>query len=521
MPDPNLNQQTGAQPPVVRRGNAVWGMWGSTQVSSAYTGAYSELAATMNPLNVPLVQYTGRASGAGDGFAAFDVPPPGTFEVYRKIARYPTVAMPLAIIDAHIESNEWTWRKRDDDQAEARVKLLDRWFAPQRQQIVHDGMMALRYGFSPFEKVWELVDPMDLGVEGIEGKVMLPRLKPLRVDYTTFRADSAYKRVIGIRNRPPYATKDIDLDTDKCFWFTFGGEAGDPYGESLFENIRDWWNEATQVRQKISKYVNKISGVIGQVHYPVGSGRDATGVETTNYELAQQIAAAGSEGRWILMPNRFSSFIPDPNNVTPAQIEMALGSAGKSEWVVSFVDPGGADHSGGFKELLQYYDVLMVRGLLNPERALLESQKSGSRADSQMHGQQGAIVPQALVTRFVLNFNAGVTDNIIEINNWGPKGSYYAEPDPLNDDEYDAKLKTLHAGLQSPDVGPGLAQKIDWVQTMDDLGVAVLEDERETPLDILSQIMPPDLKLPGSNGELNRNGNGPRTAPVGRALGVR
>lgn len=517
MPDPNTTQVTAAQPPIVRRGAEAWGTFSAT----CLRGVVTEFQATSYPLSNPANIYYpgyGRGSSAGDGFVAFNEPPPGTYEVYRKIARYPTIAMPLAIIESRTEINEWTWRARDEDQAESRVELLQRWFDPRRQKIVHDGMMALRYGFSPWEKMWSLVDPKDLGVEGIEGKVMLPDLKPLRVDYTTFRASSDYKRIIGLRNRPPYAQKDTDLNLDKCFWFTFGGEAGDPYGESLFENVREWWSEALQVRAKISKYINKISGVIGQIHYPEGVSKNADGTDTPNYVLAQQLAAAASEGKWLVMQNRFASFIVDPQNVKPADLDKALAAAGKAEWVVSFLDPGGTDHAPGFKELLQYYDVLMVRGILQPERSMLESQKSGSRADSQMHGQQGAVFPEALITKFVLNFNKGVTDNIIQVNGWGAPGCLYADPDPIADDEFDAKLKVFHAAMQSPDVGPGLMQRVDVDQLMDDLSIPIKDDERGSDFDIFGDIIPEMEKI---KSQVGRNGNGPRTAPVGRALGVR
>lgn len=460
-------------------------------------------------LKAGIAPWLQTAASAGEGFAPFDPPPAGTFDVYRKIQRTPTPAVTMSVIKARA-NKPFKWETRDEDVPKERVQILKNWFAPLREAMMDDILFALDYGFAPFETLWDVIDPATIGVKG-QSKWILPTLKPLRVDYTTFLFQKGVG-IVGLRNKPPKSA-EVDLTLDKCFWYTFGGEAGDPYGSPLYENIREVWSEAEQIRKKVSRYINKISGVIGQIHYPDGTSKDQAGADRPNFMLAQALAEAASNGKWLVMQNRFSSFLADPGQITPATLELALATAGKGEWVVSFVDPGGADHSSGFKELLMYYDVLMVRGLLQLERGLLESQKSGSRADSQMHGATGELFPDRLAEKIFGVLNNRLVNDTIELN-WGKseRGSIFIIPEPTEDSVYDAKLKSFHAIMQNPTMSEPVGERIDFDILMDDLGVPVLESKRGKPLDLLP-VMPPAaprpaatnrMKTPSSNG----NGNG-------------
>lgn len=502
---PTTGEKTGAQPAMMPKG--LYGPFpcapGESSINTPATLIYPPMF--------------GGSGAAGQGFAPFEPPMPGTLEHFRRMKHTPTIAIGLSVPTARTIANEWSYKKRDKDVPDDHVEMLKRWFKPKRPQIIRDGLAALWAGYSTFEKVYTLVSPASLGLDGGD-KWFLPELKPLRVEYTNFLTDNAMKQIVGLRNSPPYGDGTVDLGLDKSFWYTFGGESGDPYGKSLLENLREVWSEADQVRKKISRYINKVSGVLCTIHYPDGVSKDADGVDTPNFKLAKTLAAAAAEGRSLIFQNRFASFIADPANIKPSDLDKALAAAGKAEWVVSFLDPGGTDHSGGFKELLQYYDVLMVRGLLQPERSLLESQGSGSRADSMTHGELGVLFPEVLINDFVLNFNKHVIDDILEIN-VGPdaRGSIYAEPDPISDDEYDAKLKTLHAMLQNPDSSAAVGERIDVDQLADDLGVPILEEMRGKKLDMLSQILPSALGLPNNAPKPGRNGNTNGNAPAGRA----
>src|SRR5208283_2739691 len=84
---------------------------------------------------------------------------------------------------------------------------------------------------------------------------------------------------------------------------------------------------------------------------------------------------AVAAGRSVMFPNGFASGL---NLLSSYEL------AGKSPWQLSTIETTGADHAPGMKLVLEYYDALIFRGWLRPERSGLESHH-GTRADAQTH----------------------------------------------------------------------------------------------------------------------------------------
>ena len=165
----------------------------------------------------------------------------------------------------------------------------------------------------------------------------------------------------------------------KYFLYSYDGEAANPYGRSRHENIRQAWSESEQIRQRLAQYMKKVSGIVVQLHYPEGTSRDAAGAERPNQWLGQQVLDAVSAGRSVMFPNGFAS---------SSDLRMAYELAGKSPWQLSTLEAQGADHAPGMKLVLEYYDALIFRGWLRPERTGLES-RHGSKADAETHTDTG------------------------------------------------------------------------------------------------------------------------------------
>lgn len=444
----------------------------------------------------------GFAQGFGDGFKGFDPPKSGTFDLYRKIEKHPTVNLALGKRQSQIVSNRWVWQV-EAGVDEKFIAALKKHFMPIRGKLISDCLMALRRGFAPFEVIWEIIDGY-----------AFPRLKPLRVDYTEFLVDSGGS-VRGLRNKPPKSAS-VDLLEGKWFNFSFGGEADDPYGLPLLENIRAIWSESEQIRKKVSKYINKVSGVVGQIHYPDGTSRDASGTERPNYMIACKVAVDASEGKFLVFNNKFASFI-DPNTgaMTAAAMEKALACAGKSEWVVSFVDPGGTDHSAGFDLIMRYYDALLVRGVNEAERALLEAMH-GTRADASTHADIGVMFSQMVDGQIATAFNDGLLADTVE-RNIGSKyrRSVLVEPVPLMDPDADTKDKALNTMLGSVAIGETVAAKINVDEMIEDLGFTVNEDQRGPLTDVIT-LLPAGARTPKP---ASPNGNGNGTGAGGRMNG--
>ena len=420
----------------VTPGDPTFGLPGSAAVAAAY-GAFAAKPTTGG----------GFATAGVPGFAAAEA---GTFDVYRRISAHPTVALVMRMVTAPVVANTWDWRSRpgtpDEWVAFARDTL-----SPLRADVLSDGLAALAMGFAPFEAVW--------ASDG-RGRVTVARLKPLLPEATTVLVDDG-GNVRGVRNASP-GREPVDLLGSRAFVFTYDGSCGNPYGRSRHENVRVVWGQALQTAERLAQYHKKVAGVIAQLHYPEGTSRDAAGVERGNDQVAQQILEAVSMGRSVRFPNLFAS-IDDP--------AVAAELAGKSQWVLSQFDPGGADHSAGLLASLAYYDKLLFRGWLRPERVGLEAQH-GTRADAELHTESGVVDCELVEASFAAAFNRQVTDAVLAAN-FGPgaRGAVWADPSPIADAKQQAAQGVLSALLSNAATAAAVAGRIDVGALLQDLDV--------------------------------------------------
>ena len=422
----------------VTPGDPLIGLPGSTALAVA-TGAFAAKPTTGG----------GFATAGVPGFAPAE---PGTFDCYRRISTHPTIALVMRMVTAPIVSNTWDWVARPGTPP-AWVDFVRDTLAPLRTAALTDGLSALAMGFAPFEKVW---------APAAGGRVTVGRLKPLSPDHTTVLVDDG-GNVRGLRNQLP-GQEPRDLLGAKAFVFTHDGSYGNPYGRSRHENVRVVWGQAMQTAERLAQYQKKVAGVIAQLHYPEGTSRDAAGVERGNDVVAQQILEAVSMGRSVRFPNLFAS-VEDP--------AAAADLAGKSQWVLSQFDPGGTDHSKGLLDALAYYDRLLFRGWLRPERVGLEAQH-GTRADAELHTESGVADSELLDAAFAAAFNTGVVDDVLAAN-FGPaaRGAVRVDPSPIVDAKQKAAQAVLSALLANGATAPAVAARIDVDALLQDLDVPV------------------------------------------------
>jgi hypothetical protein len=381
------------------------------------------------------------------GVPGFNPPDPGTFAVYRRISAHLTVALAMSIVTSPIVANSWGWSKRKNTPAHW-LDFAKEILEPMRTTLLTDSLRALAFGFAAFEKIWE--------TDG--RRIVLKKLKPLLPEITQILSDR-HGNFVGLRNQPP-GDPPRDLKGPKAFLYTYDGEFGNFYGRSRHENIREVWSQALQTVERMAQYHKKIAGVIAQLHYPEGTSRDAAGVERSNDLIAQQILEAVAMGKSVRFPNLFAS-IDDPTT--------AADLAGKSQWVLSQFDPGGKDYSPGLLNALAYYDRLLFRGWLRPERVGLES-STGTRADAEQHSETSVLDSELIDRNFAAAFNAGVVDDLLTIN-FGPsaRGAVWIEPSPISDIKSQAAQAVLVAMLRNAHAGPVAAQSVDIPALLQDL----------------------------------------------------
>ena len=360
-----------------------------------------------------------RASSAGGlpgfsagGLAGFTAAAPGTYQTYRQISAHPTNALVRGIVSAPIVANTWRWKKLRQDVPDQWLVFARQVLEPMRAALVRDALKALEFGWAGFEKIWD--------VRG--GRRILRRLKPLLWDCTEILVDE-HGNPAGLLNRAP-GSPPVVLKDQKYFLYTYDGEAGNPYGRSRHENVRQVWSESEQIRQRLAQYLKKVAGIVVQLHYPEGTSRDAAGAERPNQWLGQQVLDAVSAGRSVMFPNGFASS-SDPRS--------AYELAGKSPWQLSAFESAGADHAPGMKLVLEYHDALIFRGWLRPERVGLES-RHGSRADAQTHTDTGTLDCELIDRDLADAVTRDVLDELLVLNfGSAAHGAVAIEPAPIED----------------------------------------------------------------------------------------
>jgi hypothetical protein len=395
------------------------------------------------------VQPAGGIPGfSAAGLAGFFTAAPGTYQTYRQISAHPTNALVRGIVAAPIVANTWRWKKCRPDVPEEWVDFAQQVFAPLRQALVRDALRALEFGWAGFEKIWEIQN----------GRRILARLKPLLWDCTDILLDD-HGNPAGLLNRPPGNTPVV-LTAGKYFLYSYDGEAANPYGRSRHENVRQAWSESEQIRQRLAQYMKKVSGIVVQLHYPEGTSRDTAGAERPNQWLGQQVLDSVSAGRSVMFPNGFAS-TSDPR--------MAYELAGKSPWQLSTLEAQGADHAPGMKLVLEYYDALIFRGWLRPERTGLES-RYGSKADAQTHTDT-ATLDSELIDRDIADaVTRDVVDELLVLN-FGrqARGAVTIEPAPIETDSLGVLRGVLNSLIAKD--GAEAAGKIDVAGLLDQLSV--------------------------------------------------
>jgi len=393
---------------------------------------------------------TGLPGSTASALPAFLPAAAGTYELYRRISAHPTNALARGIVYGPIVAGSWRWARRSNDVPTAWATFISETLNPLRQRLLCDGLKALEFGWAGFEKIWTLRD----------GRMVIDRLKPLLWDYTSILADE-HGNVRGLCNQPA-GKPAVNLLEGKYFLYCHDGEAGNPYGRSRHENIRQTWSESEQIRQRLAQYMRKVAGIVVQLHYPEGTSRDAAGADRPNQWLAQQVLDAVSSGKSVMFPNGFAS---------SSDLRMAYELAGKSQWQLSSFDPGGADHAAGMRAVLEYYDALIFRGWLRPERTGLEAQH-GSKADAVAHTDTATLDCQLIDRDFADAVNRGVVDDMLAANfGQAARGAVYIDPAPIADDQVQVLQAIMAAAMGNGDMASTLLGRIDVGQVLRQLGI--------------------------------------------------
>jgi len=393
------------------------------------------------------------------------------YEAYREMRCDPTIAIARAAATAPVKFASYSVEGENPEiVGEVRSFLDSQW-----QEIVRLLLFAVDYGWVPAEKVW-YVDPRT-GQQHV-------RLKPLRQEETEAMVDRETGELMGLKQ------KDVYLDMRHALVFTLDGEYGSPYGRSRYENFRRTaWEPWKKVVSQLERYHEKASGVVPVVRYPVGVSRSKGGMEVDNFQHASNLVNSLSRMRGVAIPWKIEEWMT-------AALRQGANLKDLAAWQLEFLDV----KSGAGAEMVasaRYYDSLKARGMLVPERAVLEGQ-FGTKAEAGEHADVAVAVSEELFQDVCSCVNTQLVDDFVEVN-FGPDavGSARVEPAPMRDDEKAFAKEIVRAVLESPGNSDMVQSMLDFDAMIEATGLPRREGGEVLPsawepakkVDVLGQIM--------------------------------
>lgn len=287
---------------------------------------------------------------------------------YRQIRRDPTIALARYALGSTVASAAWSY-ETDDDVPDDRLEFIQSTLDAVRPELVESAIYGMiDYGCADYEQVFD--------VDG-DGRVILARVKPLLNDITILLVDMKSGDLMGARQRVTWTAIPVELSKPYHLHFEVNVEGTNHYGVALLENVRATQNKWIDCDDAANRFDQKQAGSHWFVYYPPGTTL-LEGVETDNAAVAAVIAKALQSSGTVTIPRAVSSFIDAvPTSLNPG-------------WEVVLVEARGGQQAD-FVQRLKYLDSLKVRGLMVPERAMLEGQ-FGTKAEA---GEHAGILMQA------------------------------------------------------------------------------------------------------------------------------
>lgn len=322
------------------------------------------------------------------GVEEFALTRPVTYDYYRIMRRQPTIAMARALRIAPILAAEWSIES-DDEVSDDVVQFVSDQILPKRRKLLVSALRGMNdFGWAPFEIVWQQQ----------EGAIGIEKVKPLLHDMTTVLFEKSNGAFAG------YKQGEQTIDTSACLHFVIDMEGANWYGESQLERARFAYAKWLEVERRAAKYDRKIAGTNIVVYYPQGTTIQADGSRKENHEIAKDVLAALETAGGIVAPR------PSVEQRSGLDEKMlTLGS-----WGIDYVGDTQAKQIS-FIPRFRYLDLMMIRAMLWPERAIIEGQY-GNKAEAGVHADLAVTAMELQHDDATTTVNEQVVDPLLVLN---------------------------------------------------------------------------------------------------------
>ncbi len=353
----------------------------------------------------------------------------GTYAAYRLLRKDPTIALGRGLLVSGVLAGSWSV-EADAGVPEALTDYVAT-LLPLREQIMRAavGYGRVDFGWMPFEKIFEVV----------KGRITLV-LKPLLHDMTTILIDH-FGAFNGYRQGNVLTAEPIDVPVENCLHIAFDVEGSNHYGVPLLENIRAVQTSWADCDSGAKRYDKKIAGSHFIIHYPPGTTQvdDET---VQNADIASQLMKALESSGSMTLPSTTAKFVQELKNKDVAKLY---------QWNVELISDL-SPRQPSFGARLKYLDSLKIRGLILPERSMLEGQ-FGTKAEAGEHIGLAITGMQEIDKAITRQVNEQLVNHLLTLN-FGPDaaGKVRLVAAPLVDMSA-AFLRKLYLELVKGDAG--------------------------------------------------------------------
>lgn len=316
----------------------------------------------------------------------------GTYAAYRVLRKDPTVALGRGLLVSGVLAGGWSIES-DEGTSDDIIELVKN-LLPLRKDLMKNavGFGRVDFGWMPFEKIFMVID----------GRITM-RLKPLLHDITTILIDG-HGNFNGYRQSNVQTTIPIDLPVEQCLHIAFDVEGSDHYGVPLLENIRAIQASWDDCDAGAKRYDQKIAGSHWIVHYPPGNAL-IDGETVENADVAEQVLEHLKSSGGLTLPSTTAEYVQELNDSAVAKLY---------KWDVKLISDVSS-RQPAFSDRLKYLDSLKIRGLILPERSMLEGQY-GTKAEAGEHIGLAITHMEGIDTTITRIVNEQVVEPLLALN---------------------------------------------------------------------------------------------------------
>lgn len=259
------------------------------------------------------------------------------------------------------------------------------------------------FGFAAFEKLWRYDERT--------GRVIISRMKDLDPELTRINSTNGHFKGVTYNSDPAQT-----ITPEYCLVITREKRYGNFYGESGYKVIYDAWFRKNQILQYWCRYLERHGNGVPIIRYPTVKPSDVSEEETESREdKAKRLTLANQ--RKALSVRK--AFVEGGAVALPSERYMETDDAGfermtnTPKWDVTLLEDRGRGEE--FKELLQYLDVQIIRGMLIPEQAIIQT-GVGTYAEAKQKYQLFLLSLEQYQELFIRHINRYVIPDIVRFN---------------------------------------------------------------------------------------------------------